>query len=118
MDKLTKQERAAMLALWKSGKGSIHSILEQHEEPKPHRNTLTSTLKKLEQLKWVGHKQTGASYEYFALHSKEDYMKKNFKSMLNSFFDSSVENLLSFIAKDKKLTDEEIRKIKDIINKK
>ncbi|MEI9810227.1 MAG: BlaI/MecI/CopY family transcriptional regulator [Bacteroidota bacterium] len=42
-------------------------MLECHEEPKPHKNTLTSTLKNLEKKELTGHRQVGNSYEYFPL---------------------------------------------------
>ena len=118
MDKLTKQEREAMLALWKAGQGSAVSILEQHEEPQPHKNTLTSTLKNLEKKGLVAHRQVGNSYEYFPVVSKTAYLKKYYKNFLNHFFDNSVESLLSFIARDKKISAEDIEQIKKIINKK
>ena len=71
MDKLSNQERAAMLALWRADSGSIHRVLEFHDEPAPHKNTLTSTLKKLEKQGLVGHRQIGNSYEYFPTLTKK-----------------------------------------------
>jgi predicted transcriptional regulator len=118
MDKLSKQERVALVAIWKAEKGSIHEVLECHEDPKPHKNTLTSTLKNLEKKELISHRQVGNSYEYFPLVSRNAYVKNDYKNFLNNFFDNSVANLLSFIAKDKKLSEEEVEKIKDIINKK
>src|SRR5215208_3195977 len=118
MDKLSKQERSAMLALWKTGSGSALKILDLHEEPQPHKNTLTSTLKNLEKKGLVQHREVGNSYEYYPAVSKTTYLKKYYKNFLNHFFDNSVESLLSFIAKDKKLSDEDIEQIKSIMNKK
>ncbi len=118
MDKFTKQERAAMMAIWKAGSGSIHTIISNHEEPQPHKNTLTSTLKNLEKKELISHRQIGNTYEYYPLVSKSVYMKQYYKSFLNNFFDNSVEGLLSYIAKDKKLSKEDIDQIRNIINKK
>lgn len=118
MDKLTPQERAAMMAVWKAGRGSIHQILEQHEDPVPHKNTLNSTLKNLEKKGLVQHREVGNSYEYIPILTKSAYMKQNYKHFLHHFFDDSVESLLSFIARDKKLSAEDIEQIKSIINKK
>jgi BlaI family penicillinase repressor len=118
MDKLTPQERSAMLAVWQANGGSIHNILEHHEEPVPHKNTLTSTLKKLEKKGYIQHRQVGNAYEYSPLLTRAAYMKHNYKNFLHHFFNNSVESLLSFIAKDKKLSDEDIEQIKSIINKK
>ena len=117
MDRLTIQERAAMLALWKAGSGSVHTILSHHQEPLPHKNTLTSTLRNLEKQGLVGHRQIGNSYEYFLVVSKTAFTRQNYKQLLNHFFDNKVENLLSFIARDKKLSEEDIEQIRAIINK-
>ncbi|HYF29555.1 MAG TPA: BlaI/MecI/CopY family transcriptional regulator [Chitinophagaceae bacterium] len=118
MDKLTKQEREAMLAMWKTGTGTVQNILENHEKPVPHKNTLASTLKNLEKKGLVQHRQIGNLFEYTPSVTKTAYLKTYYKSFLSNFFDNSVESLLSFIAKDKKLSQEDIDQIKQILNKK
>jgi BlaI family penicillinase repressor len=117
MDKLSVQERAAMIALWKAKKGSVHDILAQHELPAPHKNTLTSTLKNLIQKELAGFKKIGNTYEYFPMVSKTAFAKKYFKNFLHHFFDNSVESLLSFIAGEKNLSADDLDKIKKIIDK-
>jgi len=52
-EKLTKQEEAAMLAIWKSGKGFVRDFLDLHAEPLPHYNTLVSTIQNLEKKGFV-----------------------------------------------------------------
>jgi BlaI family transcriptional regulator, penicillinase repressor len=118
MDKLSRQERDAMLALWKAGHGTVQDILAHHTEPLPHKNTLASTVKNLEKKGLVSHRQVGNIYEYFPMISKGAYLKTYYKNFLNHFFDNSVESLLSFIAKDKKLSQEDVEQIKQILNKK
>jgi BlaI family transcriptional regulator, penicillinase repressor len=117
MNKLTIQEHAAMMALWKVKTGSIHDILKLHAEPKPHKNTLTSTLKNLIKKGLVSFRQVGNAYDYYPTLSKSAYTKFFYKNFLNQFFDNSVEGLVSFIAKDKKLSQDEIEQIQQIINK-
>ena len=43
MEKLTKQEEAAMQAIWKVGSGFVKDFLEAHAAPAPPYTTLAST---------------------------------------------------------------------------
>jgi len=70
----------------------------------------------LEKKNYVGYKAYGKTYEYFPLISKADYRKDNFKTMLSGYFDNSAESLLSFMVKEQKISDEELKKIKEIID--
>ena len=118
MDKLTQKERAAMLAIWRAGNGTVQDIMANHESPLPHKNTLASTIKNLEKKGLVQHRQIGNLYDYYPIISKTVYLKTYYKNFLHHFFDNSVEGLLSFIARDKKLSDDDIDQINKILNKK
>jgi predicted transcriptional regulator len=45
------------------------------------------------------------------------YRKLSFSRVLDHYFDDSVENLLSFMVKEKKLSAEDIQKIEQLIKK-
>jgi predicted transcriptional regulator len=46
----------------------------------------------------------------------EEYGQRSFRKVFANYFDNSVENLLSFMAKEENLTEEEIEKLKSLIN--
>ncbi len=118
MEELTRAEEKVMLILWKLKKCFVKDILaELPDQPKPPYNTISSVVRLLEKKKYVGFKAYGKTYEYFPLISKLDYRKVFFKKMISGYFDNSVEDLLSFMVKEEQLSDKDINKIKDIINK-
>ena len=118
MDELTKTEERVMLILWRLKKGFVKDIIEElPDEPKPPYNTISSVVRLLEKKGYVGFKAYGKTYEYFPVISKAQYRKAFFKKLVSGYFDNSLENLLSFMVKEEKLTEKDINKIKEIINK-
>ncbi|GAA4340198.1 BlaI/MecI/CopY family transcriptional regulator [Mucilaginibacter gynuensis] len=117
MEELTKTEEHIMQVMWRLKKAFVKDIIEAlPDDPKPPYNTISSVVRLLEKKGYVGYKAYGKTYEYFALISKADYRKVSFKKMLSGYFDNSAESLLSFMVKEQKLGEDEIRKIQDIIN--
>lgn len=118
MEELTKAEERVMQVLWKLKTGFVKDIIDAlPDDPKPPYNTISSVVRLLEKKDYVGYKAYGKTYEYFPLISKTDYRKAFFKKMISGYFDNSVESLLSFMVKEEQLSEEDINKIQDIINK-
>lgn len=119
MEELTRTEERVMLILWKLKKAFVKDIIEAlPDEPKPPYNTISSVVRLLEKKNYVGFKAYGKTYEYFPLVSKLEYRKLFFKKMVAGYFDNSIDSLLSFMVKEQQLKEEDIKKIKDIIEKK
>lgn len=111
MEKLTKQEEAAMLAAWKAGSGVVKDFLEAHEEPKPHYNTLSSTIKNLEKKGYLKGKKYGVIIAYTPLITEEAYKKKFMSGFVKSYFENSYKELVTFFAREKKISAEELKEI-------
>jgi len=117
MEELTKAEERIMQLFWKLKTAFVKDIIaEMDEEPKPPYNTISSIVRILEKKGYLGFKAYGKTYEYFPIISKADYRKLTFKKMISGYFDNSVESLLSFMVKEEKLSGEELKKIRDIID--
>ena len=117
MEELTKTEERIMQVLWKLKKAFVKDIIDAlPDDPKPPYNTISSVVRLLEKKNYVGYKAYGKTYEYFPLISKTEYRKDYFKTMLSGYFDNSAESLLSFMVKEQKISDEELKKIKEIID--
>ncbi|TSJ37304.1 BlaI/MecI/CopY family transcriptional regulator [Mucilaginibacter corticis] len=118
MEDLTKTEERVMQVLWKLKQCFVKDIIDAlPDDPKPPYNTISSVVRLLEKKGYVGYKAYGKTYEYFPLISKTEYRKIFFKKMVSGYFDNSVESLLSFMVKEEQLNEDDINKIKDIINK-
>ena len=76
MEKLTRQEEEAMLAIWKTGEGNVKQFLDQMEEPKPPYTTLASTVKNLEKKGYLSSRLLGNTYLYKPALREADYKKE------------------------------------------
>jgi len=118
MEELTKKEEEVMQAIWHLKEVFVKDIIE-HLDPTnsiPY-NTISSIVRILEKKGYVGYKSFGKTYQYYPLISKMQYRKFSFSRVLDSYFDDSVENLLSFMVKEKKLSVGDIQKIEELIKK-
>ncbi|MBX9782435.1 MAG: BlaI/MecI/CopY family transcriptional regulator [Chitinophagaceae bacterium] len=118
MEKLTIQEEEAMLAVWKTGEGNVKSFLENMPEPKPPYTTLASTVKNLERKGFVESKQAGNMFLYRPLVKEADYKKKFMNTVVKDYFENSYKELVTFFAKEKKISAEELKEIINLIEKK
>lgn len=118
MEELTKVEEKIMLIFWKLKKAFVKDIIaEIPDDPKPPYNTISSVVRILANKGYLDYNAYGKTYEYYPAISQTKYMKLKFKKMLSGYFSDSPASLLSFMVNEEKLSEEEIEKMKEIINK-
>ena len=115
MRELTRAEEQVMQVLWKINKGFVKDILEHFENPKPAYNTVSTIVRILQGKGFVDHKAYGRTHEYFPLISKDDYSKSHLSSFVNDYFSNSFEKMISFFAREKKITVNEMEEIMKIM---
>ena len=118
MEKLTNKEEEIMRILWKLEKAFVKEILAEMPDSGLHYNTISTTIRKLEDKGFVGHQAFGNSHQYHPVVSKEDYRKKLMSLTSKRYFDNSYKNMVSFFAKEEKISAEELREILALIEKK
>ena len=122
MKELTKAEDQIMQILWTLEKGFVKDIVEQMPDPKPAYNTVSTIVRILEKKGFIGYKAYGKTHEYFPLVHKEKYTRFYLNNMVKGYFDGSVQNLVSFFAKENKLNvqdiDELMKQLEELKNKK
>ena len=118
MQKLTNKEEEIMHILWKLKKAFVKDILEEISEDKPHYNTLSTIVRNLEEKGYVGYTAYGKTHQYFPIVTIEKYRKKFMNTAIDTYFNSSYKNLVSFFAEEEKISAEELREILAIIEKK
>jgi BlaI family transcriptional regulator, penicillinase repressor len=111
MVKLTPQEEQAMQAIWEIGEGNVKAILALIAAPQPPYTTLASTIKNLEKKGYVTATAFGNSYVYSAKIKEADYKKKFMQGFIAEYFENSYKDLVSFFAKEKKITAKELKEI-------
>lgn len=117
MEKLTSKEVQAMQVMWTAGKGFVKDLLEIYPEPKPHYNTLSSIIRLLEEKGYIAHKAYGNTHEYYPLITKEEYQRKFMSDIVESYFDKSYKNVVSFFAAEQKISLKELKEIVAMIEK-
>ncbi|WP_224489998.1 BlaI/MecI/CopY family transcriptional regulator [Robertkochia flava] len=119
MEQLTNKEEEVMKILWKLEKAFVKDVLEAFptDGSKPHYNTLSTIIRNLEDKGYVGHKAYGKTHQYFPVVAIEDYRKRFISSAIEDYFNNSYKSLVSFFAKEEKISAEELREILDKIEK-
>jgi BlaI family transcriptional regulator, penicillinase repressor len=108
MKELTKAEDQIMQILWTLEKAFVKDIVEQMPDPKPAYNTVSTIVRILEKKGFIGYKAYGKTHEYFALIPKEKYTRFYLNNMVKGYFNGSVQNLVSFFAKENKMDVQDI----------
>jgi predicted transcriptional regulator len=117
-EKLTQQEETAMQIIWQMGAGFIKDYLEKYPDPKPPYTTLASIVKNLEKKGFVKGKKYGMVIEYTPVIDEKEYKRKFMKGFVKDYFENSYKELVTFFAKEKKISPEELKEIIKMIEKK
>lgn len=105
-----------MQILWDLEKGFVKDIIEHLPDPKPAYNTVSTIVRILEKKGFVSHNALGNTHEYFPTIRKEDYTKAYLKSIMRDYFSDSFQEMVSFFARDKDMSIEELEEIRKMIN--
>lgn len=117
MQKLTNKEEEIMHILWTLEKAFVKEIAAKITTEKPHYNTLSTIVRNLEEKGYVSHNAFGNTHQYFPIISKEAYRKPFMNTAIESYFNNSYKNMVSFFAKEEKISAEELREIIEMIEK-
>jgi len=117
MEQLTNKEEEVMQVLWELKKGFVKEIL-QHLPDTNHYNTISTIVRNLEEKGFVAHEAFGKTHRYFPLVKKETYAKQYMQQATKRYFNNSYKSMVSFFAKEEKISPEELQEILDIIEKK
>ena len=117
MEKLTNREEDIMQILWKLNKAFVKEVVEEMPEPKPHYNTISTIIRKMETKGFVGHTAYGNTHQYFPAIDKETYKKSFMKNTITNYFENSYKNVVSFLADEEKISVKELKEIIALIEK-
>ena len=115
MEKLSKQEEEAMLAVWQCGQGFIKDFLDVMAEPRPPYTTLASTIKNLERKGFLKSEKLGNSFRYSPVMDEQEYKKKFMSGFVSDYFQNSYKDLVTFFAKEKKISTSDLKEIIKLI---
>ncbi len=117
-ERLTKKEEEIMHVLWQLKKAFVKEIVAHLPDPKPHYNTVSTIIRKIEDKKMIAHEAFGHTHRYYPLVSKDDYARMFMKKTVSNYFGNSYKELVSFFAKDEKLSEKDLKDILKMLKKK
>lgn len=111
MKGLTTKEEEIMNYFWQKGPLFVKDILGFYDEPKPHFNTLSTTVRTLEEKGFLSHKTYGNTYEYYAIISEEEFSKGTLRNVIDKYFNKSYLNVVSSLVKEEKIPLDDLKKL-------
>jgi len=115
MRELTRAEEQIMQILWKIKKGFVKEILGHFDEPRPAYNTVSTIVRILQEKGFVTHKAYGRTHEYYPLVSKDEYSRTHLRNFVNDYFSNSFGKMVSFFAKEEKISVKEMEMIMKVM---
>ena len=103
MEKLTIQEEEVMIYIWELQDCFVKDIVSKFPQPAPPYTTVASIVKNLERKGYVKSKHIGNPYQY--------------TPAIRENFENSYKEMVSFFAKDQKISTDDLKDIIDLIEK-
>lgn len=106
---LTSAEENLMKVFWKLNSFYLKDIMEQHPEPKPHQNTVSTYLKILVEKGYLSTEKEGRIFRYTVLVPFENYRNFLLKELSHDFFQNSGKEILAFLFAEKLISQDDLR---------
>jgi BlaI family transcriptional regulator, penicillinase repressor len=115
MKEITKAQEEILQILWEIKEGVVSDVLEKLPNPKPAYTTVSTVIRVLEKKGYVNHKTYGKVHLYYPRVSKKEYTNYWLKGTLSHFFNNSLNQAVSFFAKHKSLSINELEELKQFV---
>ena len=116
--KLTDKETEIMQMLWQRGALTVREMLEGYPEPKPHFNTVSTTVRILEQKGHVAHEEHPGGYRYYAVARIEDFRRRTLAEVVKNYVNNSYRSAISALVEEEKISVDELRDLIEMIDRK
>jgi len=115
---LTEAELRLMKILWQRGESAVNDLVSAMPDGEPLAyNSVLTTVRILEQKGYVEHRQEGRAFVYRPCVAENEASRSEVRHVLNRFFGNSRERLLLSLLGDEEITPEELRLLKDTIQR-
>src|SRR5256885_74058 len=113
---LYERETDVMHVLWDLGSGTVADVRARLPADLAYTTVLT-LLQKLEAKGYVAHVEDGKAYRYMPLIKREQASRSAVRHLIQKVFRGSSELLLTQLVSSGDLSDEEIVRLRDMLNK-
>lgn len=113
---LTEAELRLMEVVWERGPSTVGEVADSL----PKRTSLAyssvlTTMRILEQKGYVRHEKRGRAFVYSPVIERRDAQKSAVRHLVSRFFENSPELLVLNVLEDERLSEEELRKLRRMI---
>ncbi len=112
---LTDKESIIMQMLWNGGPMFVREMLELYPEPKPHFNTVSTTVRILEEKGYVAHEVVNGSHRFYAVAEIDDFRRRSLTDVIRNYFNNSYSGAVSALVEDEKISVDELREIIEMV---
>ncbi|MCM1066442.1 MAG: BlaI/MecI/CopY family transcriptional regulator [Muribaculaceae bacterium] len=113
--RLTDRESEIMSMLWERGPLFVREMLEVFPDPKPHVNTVSTTVRILEDKGYVAHEACGGSFRYFAIADASDFAGRSLAQVIKNYFCGSAAAAVSALVEEEKISVDELKQIIEMV---
>ena len=117
-DQLTPKEEELMCLLWEHGPILISRLVALYPDPKPHVNTVSTVMRRLESKGFVAHDDVGGSFMYYAVAKKEDFRNRSLGNFIKNYFNGSYYGAVSALVSEDKITADELKELLQLVERK
>jgi len=114
---LTDREADVMQLLWEHGPSVVSEVRARLSDPLAYTTVLT-ILRTLEAKGYVGHKEERRVHRYFASVQQQAARKSALQHLTGKLFKGSLELLFAHLVSDRKLSPEQIRRMRRLLDEK
>ncbi len=111
MKNLSGREEEIMELFWEKGAMYVKDLISEMNDPKPHFNTISTLVRRLEEKGFIGHEQFGNTYRYFAVISREEFSQNKIGKVVSKYFNKSYASVISMFVKEENISLEEIKQL-------
>ncbi|HEX2191065.1 MAG TPA: BlaI/MecI/CopY family transcriptional regulator [Longimicrobiaceae bacterium] len=111
----TERELDVMDVLWETGSATVAEVRERLSDELAYTTVLT-VLRTLEEKGYVGHEEEGRAHRYFPRVERQAAGKSALRRVLHKLFKDSPEMLLTHLVSDRRLSDEELRRMRRLLD--
>ena len=102
MEKLTIQEEEVMIYIWELENCFVKEIVAKFAPPAPP---------------YVTARRVGNTYQYTPAIRESEYKRSFMSGVVRNYFENSYKEMVSFFAKDQKISTSDLKEIIDMIEK-
>lgn len=115
---LSAAQMEIMEVVWDRGEATVGEIWRTLSAQRAiARNTVQTTVVRLEQRGWLTHRDEGGVFQYAALHPRRAAVKGLMRRLVDTAFEGSVSGLVMALLENHKLTPEETERLRTLIDR-